>query len=275
MLPAVGDADEFKAFEAEGWSAQAGSYDRLMGRVTDRVAEALLDAAGLRRGERVLDVATGTGAVAAAAAARGAQVTGVDISEEMLEVARQRVPGARFVAADAEELALGESFDVVVAGFLVNHLPRPERAVAAWARALAPGGRVALSLWDRPDRNRLFGLIGDAIGELAHDAVPDGPDPYRFAGRPQLEALLAGAGLAQPSARTLRFAQPVDGADELWEGLLGGSVRSAARIHAQPDAERERARERLHRLTEECREGDRLAVPVCVTLGWAVSPARG
>jgi SAM-dependent methyltransferase len=271
----VADAEEFKAFEAEGWSAQAGSYDRLMGRVTDRVAEMLLDEAGVRPGERVLDVATGTGAVAAAAVARGAEVTGVDISEEMLALARRRVPEARFRVADAEDLGVTEGFDVLVAAFLINHLPHPERAAASWASALAPGGRLVLSLWDRPERNRFFGLIGDAIGELDDDAVPDGPDPYRFAGHSELEALLTEAGLAEARGDTLRFDQAVDSPDQLWEGLLGGSVRSAARVQARSEAERERARERLHRLAEEeCRAGERLAVPVCVTVGRAVSPAR-
>ena len=271
----MADPDEFKAFEAEGWSARAGSYDRLMGRVTERVAEALLDQAGVGPGHRVLDVATGTGVVAAAAVARGAEVTGVDISEAMLAVARARVPEASFAQADAENLGLDGRFDVLVAGFLINHLPHPERAAASWADALMPGGRLVLSLWDRPERNRLFGLIGDAIGALEHDAVPAGPDPYRFAAHGELEALLAGAGLAEPGAGTLRFDQPVEGADQLWEGLLGGSVRSAARVPAPSEAARARARERLHALAErECRRGDRLAVPVCVTLGRAVSPAR-
>ena len=271
----MADPEEFKAFEAEGWSARAGSYDRLMGRVTERVADALLDQAGVGPGHRVLDVATGTGVVAAAAVARGAEVTGVDISEAMLAVARERVPAARFAQADAEDLGLGERFDVLVAGFLINHLPHPERAAASWADALAPGGRLVLSLWDRPERNRFFGLIGDAIGEVEHDAVPAGPDPYRFAAHEELAALLSEAGLAEARCDTLRFDQPVEGADQLWEGLLGGSVRSAARVQAQPEAERERARERLHRLAEEeCRQGDRLAVPVCATVGRAVSPAR-
>jgi SAM-dependent methyltransferase len=268
-LVLVGDPDEFKAFEAEGWSAQAGSYDRLMGRVTDRVAETLLDLAGVGEGDRVLDVATGTGAVAAAAVARGAQVTGVDISEEMLRVARERVPAARFLAADAEELDLDEGFDAVLAGFLVNHLPRPERAVRAWAALLAPGGRLAFSLWERPERNRFFGLIGDAIGDLANDAVPDGPDPYRFADRAALEQLLRSAGLDEAQTRALEFEQRVDSADELWDGVRGGSVRSAARIAAQPESERKRMRADLERLCERHREGGALSVPVAVALGAA------
>ncbi len=266
----MSDPDAFKAFEAEGWSAQAASYDRLMGRVTERVAEELLDLAQVGAGDRVLDVATGTGAVAAGAVARGATVTGVDISEEMLALARERVPQGRFLVADAEELSLGDEFDAVIAGFLLNHLPHPERATGAWASALAPRGRLALSLWDRPERNRFFGLIGDAIGELeGDDAVPDGPDPYRFAGRAELEQLLSGAGLTAARAGALCFEQEVDSPAHLWEGLRGGSVRSAARIEAQPQSKQRRMRADLERLCEEHRRGDTLSVPVAVTLGAA------
>jgi len=270
----VGSGADFKAFEAEGWSARAGSYDRLMGRVTDRVAGALLDAASVGAGDRVLDVATGTGAVAAAAVARGASVVGVDISEEMLEVARERVPSGRFLSADAEELGLDdEPFDAAVAGFLINHLPDPERAVAAWARALRPGGRLSLSVWNPPEENRFFGLIGDAMAETdADDSVPPGPDPYRFSHEKALGELLRGAGLQEPRIAALRFSQPVDSVDDLWRGLLGGSVRSAARIEAQPEHERRRVRLELERLAEECREGGSLAVPVSVAIGSAVSP---
>ncbi|MDQ3719737.1 MAG: class I SAM-dependent methyltransferase [Actinomycetota bacterium] len=269
---AIGGEEDFKAFEAEGWSAQADSYDRLMGRVTDRVAGALLDAVSVGAGDRVLDVATGTGAVAAAAVARGAEVTGVDISEEMLEVARERVPSGHFMSADAEELELGEErFDAGVAGFLINHLPDPERAVAAWTRALRPGGRLSLSVWNRPEENRFFGLIGDAMAETeADDTVPPGPDPYRFADPVEMTALLDGAGLRESRTTRLDFEQRVEDVEHLWQGMLGGSVRSAARVEAQPEADRRRVRRTLERLAEVHREGDHLAVPVSVRLGSAV-----
>jgi len=272
----VGSGADFKAFEAAGWSAQADSYDRLMGRVTDRVACALLEAASVGARDRVLDVATGTGAVAAAAVTRGADVTGVDISEEMLEVARKRVPSARFLAADAEDLALDdEPFDAAVAGFLINHLPDPERAVAAWTRALRPGGRLSLSVWNPPAENRFFGLIGDAMADTeADDSVPPGPDPYRFSDEQALSELLRGAGLREPRIEAVQFSQPVGSVDDLWQGLLGGSVRSAARIAAQPESERRRVRLELERLAEECREGNSLSVPVSVTVGSAVRTSR-
>jgi SAM-dependent methyltransferase len=242
-----------------------------MGQVTDRVAERLVDVVAVEAGERVLDVATGTGAAAAAAAVRGASVLGVDISEEMLALARERVPPARFLAADAEQLSLEEErFDAVVAGFILNHLPDPERALASWARALRPGGRLSLSIWDRPERNRFFGLISDAIGALEGDAVPPGPDPYRYAGAAELEGLLGGAGLTEVRVDTLRFSQPVSTVDELWEGLLGGSVRSAARVAAASEDERRRVRARLEELAAPCRADGGLAVPVSVVVGSAV-----
>lgn len=244
-----------------------------MGRVTDRVAQRLLDLAGVRAGDRVLDVATGTGAVAAAAVARGAEVTGVDISEEMLEVARERVPEATFAAGDAEGLALeGPFFDAVIAGFLINHLPAPERALGAWTRLMRPGGRLGLSLWRPPEENRLFGLIGDALDEAEpQGAVPPGPDPYRFAGDAALTELLSTAGLAEPRVSELRFDQHVEDAEDLWQGLLGGSVRSSAEVQAQPAEDRRRVREALVRLAEAHRTEDGLAVPVAVILGTAVA----
>jgi 2-polyprenyl-3-methyl-5-hydroxy-6-metoxy-1,4-benzoquinol methylase len=87
-------ADEFKAFEAAGWSRRASTYGRVIGAITARFVEPLLDAAGVGPGMRVLDVATGPGHVAGAAAARGAEPVGVDIAEGMLAVARDQRPGA-------------------------------------------------------------------------------------------------------------------------------------------------------------------------------------
>ena len=152
----TGDPDAFKAFEAEGWSAQAGSYDRLTGRVTDRVAERLLDLAEVSPGDRVLDVATGAGAVAAAAVARGADVTGVDISQEMVEVARERVPGASFAVADAERTSTSARPSTRSSPALSSTTSPTPSPPSRPGRTLAPGGRLALSLWDRPERNRFL-----------------------------------------------------------------------------------------------------------------------
>ena len=132
-------AAAFKAFEADGWSARAGTYGALMARATAFAIEPLLDAARVGPGVRVLDVGCGPGALSAAAAARGARVTGADLAEGMLAQARRNHPGIEFVHADAEELPFDDgAFDVALGAFIVNHLPHPERAAAELARVAAP-----------------------------------------------------------------------------------------------------------------------------------------
>ena len=118
--------------------------------MTARLIEPLLDGAGVQAGTRLLDAACGPGTLAATAAARGADAVGLDLAGDMVALARRRHPELRFLEGDAERLPFAAgSFDAVAAGFLVHHLPHPERAAAEFARVLAPGGRVAATVWDR------------------------------------------------------------------------------------------------------------------------------
>jgi SAM-dependent methyltransferase len=244
-------ADAFKAFEAEAWARRATTYDLVTGAVTARLSGPLLDAAGVGARTRVLDVGCGTGVLSAAAAARGARPLGADLAEGMLALARRRHPDLEFVHADAEALPVGDgAFGAVVAGCVLNHLPAPERALAEWARVVAPGGRVALTVWDRPERNRLLGELTDSVADAGVDpraALPPGPDPYRFADDDALRALLRGAGLAEPDIRTLELVHRAGGAGELWDGLLGGSARVSTAIAAQPPEVRGRIRAAFER----------------------------
>jgi ubiquinone/menaquinone biosynthesis C-methylase UbiE len=132
---ATPDAAAFKAFEAGAWTDRPPTYHRLTGQITARLVEPLLEAAGVRPGLRVVDVACGPGDLTAAAAARGAETVGVDLAAGMLEVARERHPGLTFREGDAEALPFPDaSFDAVVVGFVVNRLVRPERGLAEMAR---------------------------------------------------------------------------------------------------------------------------------------------
>jgi SAM-dependent methyltransferase len=248
-------AQEFKAFEAAGWSRRASTYGRVTGAITARFVTPLLEAARVGAGMRVLDVATGPGYVAAAAAARGAVPVGVDIAEEMLAVARRDHPQLDFRSGDAEALPFADcSFDAVVGAFVLNHLPRPEVAAAEFARVLVSGGRVALSVWDVPERMRFIGLVRDAVaraGEVRSEEPAGGPDPFRFADDAQLRGLLLDVGLEEVVVETVAVRHRVEGdAMALWDGLLAGSVRSAAAVEALSPAARERARAAFAELME-------------------------
>jgi SAM-dependent methyltransferase len=175
---AVG-AQEFKAFEAAGWSRRAGTYGRVSGAVTARFVEPLLEAARVGAGMRVLDVATGPGHVAAAAAARGAVPVGVDIAEGMLAVARRDHPQLDFRPGDAEALPFADfSFRRRCGRVRAEPSAPPGGRGAELARVLAAGGRLALSVWDVPQRSRFIGLVRDAVaraGEVPPRSRPAGP----------------------------------------------------------------------------------------------------
>ena len=179
------DADAFTTFERAGWERQAPTYDDVIGRVTSRLVGPLLDAAGVQPGSRILDLATGPGYAAAAAAGLGAAVVGVDAAPAMVELARRLHPTVEFRVAQAEALPFeDDAFDAVVGNFVVAHLSRPERAVSELVRVLHGGGGVALTNWDQADRMRLLGVFLDAFAEVGATPPPDipaGPAFFKFA----------------------------------------------------------------------------------------------
>lgn len=268
------DPAAFDAFEAAGWaSKEAAEYDLMFGRVTTRVVDPLLDAVGAGPGLSLLDVATGPGYVAERAVARGSEVVGVDLSEAMLEFARDRVAGAEFVKGDATALPFDDSsFEAVTAAFVLLHLGRPERAASEAARVLKPGGAAAFTVWDVPARGRWLGILLDALADAGAESVPPGPPFFRFADDVEFVRLLGDAGLVDAAVEMIDFPLRIESADELWVGLVEGTVRVRALVQAQTAEAQESIRARFEELLEEHREGDGFEVPVAVKLGSARRP---
>jgi demethylmenaquinone methyltransferase/2-methoxy-6-polyprenyl-1,4-benzoquinol methylase len=174
-----------------------------------RWRERAADLARLGEGDRVLDVATGTGDLAVALARRvgpSGEVTGLDFSEAMLELARQKAPGIRFEAGNALELPYGDGeFDAATVGFGARNFSDLGRGLREMARVVRPGGRVVVLEITSPQKPPLsvffrlwFDRVVPALGRLAGD-----PDAYsylpssvrRFPGPEGLGEELAGAGL--------------------------------------------------------------------------------
>jgi SAM-dependent methyltransferase len=273
--PAI-DPDAFNAFEARGWEGKAAGYDRFFGSITGRFVEPLLDAASVGPGTRMLDLATGPGYVAARAAERGASVVGVDVAGAMIALASRLHPGLDLRQADVHELPFeGGSFDAVVGNFLVLHLGRPEQAMAVVARVLRPGGRLALTAWDVPERARFLGVFLDAVAEAGATApaeLPTGPDFFRFSVDEEFDALMRGHGLEDRAVRSIAFTHRVANADELWKGLLGGTVRTSALIERQPEETRRRIRDSFDRLVRKYQREDVLELPVSAKLASGRKP---
>jgi SAM-dependent methyltransferase len=264
------DSDAFNAFEAAGWETKAAGYDRFFGGITSRLIEPLLDAASVGPGSRVLDVATGPGYVAAAAARRGAAVVGIDISSAMVALASEMHADIEFRQGDVHDLPLEDgSFDAVVGNFLILHLGRPERGASELARVLAPGGSLALTTWDVPERARLFGLFLGAVadaGATPPAAIPVGPDFFRFSHDDEFDALLRGVGLEERSVQTVAFEHDVATPDELWDGMLGGTVRTSVLILEQDAQTQGRIRQAFKRRAYEYQHEYGLSIPISVKL---------
>lgn len=182
--------DDFAEWERAAWEQRAAAYAASLGDLTRGSIPALLDAAGVAPGVRVLDLGTGPGFVASAALARGASVRAADQSEEMVRIAGRS--GIDAVVAGADDLPFPAArFDAVVAGYLLNHVPSPERVVSEAGRVLTAGGRFATTVWDLPEANPVTGLLGPIVTDMGLTAVvPEGPDAYRLCDLLQVERLL-------------------------------------------------------------------------------------
>jgi SAM-dependent methyltransferase len=138
------------------------------------VARRLVDFAGVAPGRRVLDVGCGTGIVARLAADRGATVTGLDLNEAMLTVARRLRPDLTWQRGDMAAMPLPDAaFDLTVCQSALMFVPDPTAALREMARVTAADGTVAVQLWASADRQRGFRPLAEAV---ARHAGPDSVD---------------------------------------------------------------------------------------------------
>jgi ubiquinone/menaquinone biosynthesis C-methylase UbiE len=164
-----------------GWDLAAGDYERLWQAQLSEVQAALLARVALRVGERVLDVACGTGLVALAAAqavGAGGSVLGVDLSGAMVAAAQCRAAGhgvanARFARMDAEALEIAAaSVDVAVCALGLMYLPDPARALRELRRVVRPGGRIGLAVWGERSRCGWAPLFPIVEAEVTSEVCP-------------------------------------------------------------------------------------------------------
>ena len=265
----------FGDFELAGWedAATITEYDRHLSLVTTQCIGALLDDAGVGAGSRVLDVATGAGYVAAAAALRGAAPLGIDFSGAQVRLARERYPAVEFEQADAESLPFeSDTFDAVVNAFGMCHLPDPDRALREAFRVLKVGGRVAFAVWDVPERTVGFGAVYAAI--RAHGSLdvglPVGPNFFLFSDPERSIEALRNAGFVSPTVRQVPQVWRIADADRWFAIVSGASVRAAATLRAQSAQATDAIRVALRQAAASYRTGDHYELPMPAVIATAV-----
>jgi SAM-dependent methyltransferase len=269
------DAGAFRAFEHAGWESAAGAYGGAFGGVTIQAVEPLLDAVGAGAGTRLVDVATGPGYAALAAARRGARATGVDFSAAAVAAARRQHPELDVRVGDAEDLAFPDgSFDALVMNFGVLHLARPERALAEAYRVLAPGGRAGFTAWAKPEAAVGFGIVLDAVRAHGNPDVPlpSGPPFFRFAEGAEWERALGQAGFVQVHVTPVPQVWRLPSADALLEAFVNGAVRTAALLRAQTPAALEAIRAAIREAARLYETDEGLAVPMPAVLAAGRKP---
>lgn len=270
----MSETPDFAAFEHDGWERAAAAYLRGFFALTREVASPMLDAAAVRAGDRVLDVATGHGDAAAVASGRGAQVTGVDFAGAMLTLARRRNPHITFEHADAQALPYDDaSFDVVTMAFLLGHLGDPARALAEARRVLAPGGRIALTWWGPFARARGFGLVYDAVVRHGRTDVnlPPGPPFDQFSDPDVLTRALGEAKFGAVTVRELPLLWRLGSADEMFDAFLHGTVRTAGLLRAQAPAVQAAIRAELAEAVKPFARAGRIEIPMPAWLASGVA----
>jgi SAM-dependent methyltransferase len=261
-MPGTADGDGPDGVaSAESFDQAASRYDSTGAQFAGPVAERLVDLAGLRSGDQVLDLGCGPGAVtirAAQAVRPGGHVTGIDLSERMLMRLTAEAAGcgldnvtARRGDASRPPVQAGR-FDAVLASLVLYLLPGPQEALARWRELLVPGGVLAFSWGTRPDPR--WSPVFRVVDGFAQGA--EGFESYvRRLGRPPaMAAVLAGCGYTDITTRTETVEVRYTGPRQWWEASWAEAPRLAWR-HI-PAEDRAAARDDAFTLLEWMREPD-------------------
>jgi len=231
------------------FNVAAQAYDRFMGRYSAPLAPLLADLAGIRGGQRVLDVGSGPGALTAELAVRlgPGQVTAIDPSESFVEAARARHPGVTVVRGVAEALPFPDrAFDASLAQLVVHFMTDPVAGLAEMARVTHPGGVVAACVWDHAGDHGPVGLFW----RVAREIDPDVHDESMLAGvrEGHLAALFEAAGLRGVEPAVLEVTREHAGFEEWWEPYTAGVGPAGAYVATLDDDHRMQVRERCRAL---------------------------
>jgi SAM-dependent methyltransferase len=228
------------------WTDNADLFDAGVA----RYLKPFLDAAAIEPTAHVLDVGCGNGLTTREAArlASAGSATGVDLSTRMLDQARRRaaadgLANVSFVQADVQIADLGEAhYDRVISRNGVMFFGDPVAAFANLARALKPGGRMVLLVWQPMSENPWFTAFREAVavGRDLPMPPPDGPGPFALGDPDRVRALLTAAGFGEPDLVGIRepmyYGPDVARAERYVQAVLGGlltELDDAARAEAE------------------------------------------
>jgi ubiquinone/menaquinone biosynthesis C-methylase UbiE len=177
------------------WGTRARDWADLQEGVSQPIYEATFQRTGVRSGIRYLDVGCGAGMAAQIASVLGAQVAGIDASEALLAIARERTPGGDFRIGEIEALPFGDrSFDLVTGFNSLQYAGNPGVALAETRRVAKPDGQVVVATWGEPDGMPAASVI-TSLRPLLPPPPPGAPGPFALSDEAALRKFAEDAGL--------------------------------------------------------------------------------
>jgi SAM-dependent methyltransferase len=232
------------------FAVAADSYDKFMGRYSTLLAPQFADLAGVRSGQRVIDVGCGPGALTTELVERlgASNVAAVDPSESFVAAARERHPGVDVQESPAETLPFADGiFDAALAQLVVHFMADPVQGLTEMGRVARAGGVVAACVWDHAGHQTPLAPFWQAVREL--DPDEEGEGNFAGAGEGQLTELFHEAGLREIEETALPIHVDHATFEEWWDPFtLGVGPAGAYLKKLDPEHQvelRERARQQL------------------------------
>ena len=241
--------------------AESDAYERFMGRWSRRLAPLLVKFASVAEGDSVLDIGSGTGALAfaVAEAIRSVRVTGVDPSSAYVRHAQARTPGDRvqFVAGDAQTLQMPDAmFDKTLSLLVMNFVIDPVKALREMIRVTRSGGIVAAAVWDYGEGMELLRVFWDEAVALNSTIAVRDERHMPLCQRGELAALFRANGLQQVEEQPITIETSFASFDDYWLPFLGGQGPAGAYAASLSETARVALESKLRgRLLDERQEG--------------------
>jgi len=231
-------ADKLKTSPRNGrlWGARARDWADIQEGQFSAAYDAVFEACGLGAGSTCCDVGCGAGMAAVRAANRGAQVSGLDAAENLLAIARSRLPNGDFHLGDLEELPFSDAqFDLVTGFNSFQFAANPVVALQEARRITRPGGRVVVMTWGVPEGMEAASLVA-ALKPLLPPPPPGAPGPFALSDAGALRALAESAGLKPLDVFDVACQWQYPDLETAQRGLASSGVAIRAAEHSSAEA---------------------------------------